>query len=89
VFLTSGAFVGISFQPMFWYFVSMGISLNAYMWRVEHQEARPVTGWRAVAAGTTSDPASPPAGSGGRRNRAASMPILTAPPLGDVADHRG
>lgn len=37
VFLTSGTFVGIAFQPMFWYFISLGISLNAYMWRVEHE----------------------------------------------------
>jgi probable O-glycosylation ligase (exosortase A-associated) len=42
VFMTSGAFVGIAFQPMFWYFIAMGISLNAYMWRVEH--ARPGAG---------------------------------------------
>jgi probable O-glycosylation ligase (exosortase A-associated) len=34
VFMTSGAFVGIAFQPMFWYFVSMSISLNAYMARI-------------------------------------------------------
>jgi putative inorganic carbon (HCO3(-)) transporter len=49
VFLTSGAFVGIAFQPMFWYFVSMSICLNAYMWRVEHAGAQVVTGWRAMA----------------------------------------
>lgn len=47
VFLTSGAFVGIAFQPMFWYFTSMGICLNAYMLRVERQNAVPETGWRA------------------------------------------
>ncbi len=50
VFLTSGAFVGIGFQPMFWYFLSMSISLNAYMWRVEQGQAKPITGWRASAA---------------------------------------
>ena len=49
VFLTSGAFVGIAFQPMFWYFISMSICLNAYMWRVERAGAQVVTGWRAMA----------------------------------------
>jgi putative inorganic carbon (hco3(-)) transporter len=49
VFLTSGAFVGIAFQPMFWYFISMSISLNAYMWRVEHTRDQPIAGWRTVA----------------------------------------
>jgi hypothetical protein len=48
VFLTSGAFVGIAFQPMFWYFISMSICLNAYMWRVERAGAQVVTGWRAI-----------------------------------------
>jgi len=48
VFLTSGAFVGIAFQPMFWYFVSMGISLRAYVWRVEQLATKPQdVGWRA------------------------------------------
>ena len=46
VFLASGAFVGIAFQPMFWYFISMGISLNAYMWRVEHEGIVVKTNWR-------------------------------------------
>ena len=47
VFLTSGAFVGIAFQPMFWYFISMGISLRAYVYRVEHQDKTVLSGWRA------------------------------------------
>ena len=51
VFLTSGAFVGLAFQPMFWYFISMSICLNAYMWRVEHAAVTETTGWRAMAAG--------------------------------------
>lgn len=50
VFLSCGAFVGLAFQPMFWYFVSMGICLNAYMWRIEQQGAAPETGWRALIA---------------------------------------
>jgi putative inorganic carbon (hco3(-)) transporter len=49
VFLACGAFVGIGFQPMFWYFVAMSISLNAYMWRVERLEVQPSAGWRALA----------------------------------------
>jgi putative inorganic carbon (HCO3(-)) transporter len=52
VFLTSGAFVGLAFQPMFWYFISMSICLNAYMWRVEHAAVTATTGWRAMAAGS-------------------------------------
>jgi putative inorganic carbon (HCO3(-)) transporter len=47
VFLTCGAFVGLAFQPMFWYFVSMSLCLNAYMWRVERTEANVVPGWRS------------------------------------------
>lgn len=45
-FMTAGAFVGIAFQPMFWYFVAMGVSLRAYVWRVEKMEAAPKPGWR-------------------------------------------
>jgi putative inorganic carbon (HCO3(-)) transporter len=48
VFLSAGAFVGIAFQPMFWYFISMSICLNAYMWRVERQDAVSGIGWRAL-----------------------------------------
>jgi putative inorganic carbon (hco3(-)) transporter len=54
VFMTSGAFVGIAFQPMFWYFISMSISLRAYVYRCERQTAAPATGWRGVAAQATS-----------------------------------
>jgi probable O-glycosylation ligase (exosortase A-associated) len=49
VFLTSGAFVGIAFQPPFWYFVSMGVCLRAYVWHAERTEASEATGWRALA----------------------------------------
>jgi putative inorganic carbon (HCO3(-)) transporter len=35
IFLSGGAFVGIAFQPTFWYFVSMSICLGAYVWRSE------------------------------------------------------
>ena len=47
VFLTCGAFVGIAFQPMFWYFISMSICLNTYMWRLQHQDDVAKVGWRA------------------------------------------
>jgi probable O-glycosylation ligase (exosortase A-associated) len=48
VFLTAGAFVGIAFQPMFWYFLAMGVSLNAYMWRVEQSQTKSA-GWQRSA----------------------------------------
>ncbi len=54
VFLACGAFVGIMFQPMFWYFIAMSISLNAYMWRARRQEVKPAAGWREKAALATS-----------------------------------
>lgn len=61
VFLTAGAFVGISFQPMFWYFVAASVSLREYVHRVERQQ-QPATGWRGrVAPTTTAAVASPPA----------------------------
>jgi putative inorganic carbon (hco3(-)) transporter len=51
VFLASGAFVGIAFQPMCWYFIALSVSLNAYLWRVEHQQIEPAAvGWRSQAA---------------------------------------
>jgi putative inorganic carbon (HCO3(-)) transporter len=56
VFMTCGAFVGVAFQPMFWYFVSMSICLNAYMWRVEHQDAVGESGWRASALRLANSP---------------------------------
>jgi putative inorganic carbon (HCO3(-)) transporter len=46
VFLAAGAFVGIAFQPPFWYFVSMGICLRAYVWHAEQTERETQTGWR-------------------------------------------
>jgi putative inorganic carbon (HCO3(-)) transporter len=67
VFLASGAFVGIAFQPMCWYFIALSISVHAYLWRVEHQQTAPTTGWRARTAAT------------GWRNRSAE-PTLPASP---------
>jgi hypothetical protein len=34
VFLTAGAFVGIAFQPIFWYFIALSVSLREYVRRV-------------------------------------------------------
>jgi probable O-glycosylation ligase (exosortase A-associated) len=48
VFLTAGAFVGIAFQPMYWYFISMSICLRAYVWQVDRQNDVPEAGWRAA-----------------------------------------
>jgi len=45
-YLTAGAFVGIAFQPPFWYFVSMAVCLRAYVTRPERSEPR---GWRITA----------------------------------------
>ena len=52
VFLTSGAFVGLAFQPPFWYFVSMGVCLRAYVWHAERAEMGDAKGWRLVAQRT-------------------------------------
>jgi putative inorganic carbon (HCO3(-)) transporter len=49
VFLSSGAFVGIAFQPPFWYFVSMGVCLRAYVWHAERAKVTEVGGWRLAA----------------------------------------
>jgi probable O-glycosylation ligase (exosortase A-associated) len=67
-FMTSGAFVGIAFQPPFWYFVSLGICLRAYVWHAERADSSVATGWRLTAQrareGTFGEPsgwAGPPA----------------------------
>ena len=52
VFLSSGAFVGIAFQPPFWYFVAMGVSLRAYVYHAERAELGNTKGWRLVAQRT-------------------------------------
>jgi probable O-glycosylation ligase (exosortase A-associated) len=48
VFLTSGAFLDVGFQPEIWFFVAMSVSLREYVRRVE-QQAAPAVGWRARA----------------------------------------
>jgi probable O-glycosylation ligase (exosortase A-associated) len=79
VFMTSGAFVGIAFQPMFWYFVSMGICLSAYMWRVEHQDAAAEPGWRAPVLKPAGGPALPPDPSDWRKRAARPVANAVAP----------
>jgi putative inorganic carbon (HCO3(-)) transporter len=49
VFLTSGAFVGLAFQPPFWYFVAMGVCLRAHVWHAERADTEGVKGWRLAA----------------------------------------
>jgi putative inorganic carbon (hco3(-)) transporter len=39
VFLSAGAFVGIAFQPMFWYTIALSVSLRQYVRRVERGAA--------------------------------------------------
>ncbi|HEY4043590.1 MAG TPA: putative O-glycosylation ligase, exosortase A system-associated [Rhodopila sp.] len=76
VFLSSGAFLGIAFQPMYWYFIAMSISLSAYVWRAEQRPdeqawrgrtvmvtgpgAQPVPGWRGRPSPVGLKPATPP-----------------------------
>ncbi len=79
VFLACGAFVGIMFQPMFWYFIAMSISLNAYMWRARRQEAKPATGWRGMAAQAAGFPSGRP-GIPGWRGSPAGPGVNAAPP---------
>jgi hypothetical protein len=49
VFLSSGAFVGIAFYPPFWYFVSMGICLRAYVYHADRAQVKEAKGWRLGA----------------------------------------
>jgi putative inorganic carbon (hco3(-)) transporter len=80
VFLACGAFVGIGFQPMFWYFVAMSISLNAYMWRVERLEAKPLAGWRTLVTQVAGSPSGQSGVSGWRgRPTGPGMNALTPP----------
>jgi putative inorganic carbon (HCO3(-)) transporter len=67
VFLACGAFVGVMFQPMFWYFIAMSISLNAYMWRARRQDAKPPAGWRGMVAQAAGFPSRRPELPGWRR----------------------
>jgi putative inorganic carbon (hco3(-)) transporter len=88
VFLTSGAFVGIAFQPPFWYFISMGICLRAYVWHAERTGDAPIEGWRRVAMGSRE--AGGMAGARGGAVRALPAPGPLAPgPRGGSRPRRG
>ncbi|MBN8926946.1 MAG: putative O-glycosylation ligase, exosortase A system-associated [Rhodospirillales bacterium] len=60
VFLTAGAFVGIAFQPMYWYMIALSISLCEYVRRVEWAErlAQPQSRWpqRAMSPAAVAGP---------------------------------
>ncbi|MEI7709896.1 MAG: putative O-glycosylation ligase, exosortase A system-associated [Rhodospirillales bacterium] len=61
VFMASGAFVGIAFQPILWYFLALTVSLREYVRRVNALSAKTVdTSWRG--RGKAPSPASTPAG---------------------------
>jgi putative inorganic carbon (HCO3(-)) transporter len=85
VFLTAGAFVGLAYQPPFWYFVSMGICLRAYVWHAERARVTETTGWR-LARLQSSEPK--PARSTGWRSppaQPAAEPLPTPPWRGGAA----
>ena len=67
VFFTSGAFVGIAFQPIIWYFFALSVSLREYVRRVNARSAAtPDSSWRGRAK--TATPAGAiPAGPGWRQ----------------------
>jgi len=68
-FLAAATFVGIAFQPMFWYFIAMAISLREYVRRAE-QPVQP-SGWRArLATATPISPEAPMAQQGWRQRPA-------------------
>lgn len=48
VFFSSGAFVSLSFQPMFWYFTAMALSLNGYVYNAQRAAEPAAQGWRAA-----------------------------------------
>ena len=49
VFMASGAFVGIAYQPMFWYTIALSISLRADVYRVRARQLQPEEGWRGAS----------------------------------------
>ena len=85
--MTCGAFVGIAFQPMYWYFIALSISLNAYMWRVETQEAKPMAGGRGMVAPVAGFPGAQ-AGVSGWRDRSAGSGLDAASRRDDIAISR-
>ena len=60
VFLSAGAFVGIAFQPIVWYFVALSVSVREYVRRANEQAAPKVLpGWRGAAQANRGLAASP------------------------------
>ena len=52
VFMTSGAFVGLAFQPIFWYFIALSVSLREYVRRSQALDNLVTDpGWRGRAQG--------------------------------------
>jgi probable O-glycosylation ligase (exosortase A-associated) len=80
VFMTTGAFLGMAFQPMFWYFIAMSIALNAYRFRVERGQPVAVSGWRALATQQNAEPLLPAQPSGWRQARVASQAVTITVP---------
>jgi putative inorganic carbon (hco3(-)) transporter len=70
VFFSSGAFVSLSFQPTFWYFIGMTLMLNGYMYHAQRQ-AEPIQ--RPWARGQTIAVGPSPI-MNGWRNRRPAMP---------------
>jgi hypothetical protein len=87
VFMTCGAFVGIAFQPMYWYFIALSASLNAYMWRVEMQETEPRANGRGMMLPAPDYP-SAQAGVPGWRRRSAGSGLGAASRRDDIAISR-
>ncbi len=81
VFMTCGAFVGIAFQPMYWYFIALSASLNAYMWRVEKQEAEPRASDRRTLCRSRPSPALAAGVQGWRHRRYVRAPPIENPAL--------
>lgn len=60
VFMTSGAFVGLAFQPIFWYFVVLSVSLREYVRRVNAlSTTTKSTGWRGAVRSASPSPGLP------------------------------
>ena len=70
VFFSCGAFVSLSFQPMFWYFIGMTLALNGYMYHAQ-LEGEPAQ--RPWARGRTTA-ADPSPIMNGWRNRRPAIP---------------
>lgn len=82
-FMSAGAFVGVAFQPMFWYFVAMTVCLRSYLARVEAAGRTTQTGWRAVAQNNLT------VGSDGITKGGWRPPVTAKTPTRDPRGRRG